>query len=264
MTNLEPSYGPCQDWTDVDAVRGCDCTEESGVTDELLEDAIPAVSELLFSLSGRQFSGVCSRTVRPVGCCVCTGWWQQFNSFPSNVSRVLPYQYDSPSSVVHLGYEPLRGITEVRVDGVVMPSDQYRIDDWRYLVLETPNATWPCCSRLKPPAGEVNTWTVGIEYGMPLPLMGTRAAAKLACEFAKACTPALAGECKLPKRVQSIVRQGFSAVLLDPFDMLDDGKTGVYEVDVFLKAYNPEGLWEDAVVVTPDMMQRSTLTTWRA
>lgn len=263
MTNIEPSYGPCQDWTDLASVRGCDC-DESVVEDAMITDAIPAVSELLFTLSGKQFSGECARTVRPVGCCVCSGWWQSYGTLPYYGGRALPFQYDTPSSVVHLGYEPLRSITEVRVNDVVMPSDKYRIDDWRWLVLETQNESWPCCSRLTPAAGSTDTWSVGITYGMPLPQMATRAAAKLVCEFAKACTPAAAGECKLPKRVQSIVRQGFSAVLLDPFDMLDNGKLGVYEVDAFIKAYNPEGLMEDATVVTPDMMQRSTLTTWRA
>ena len=62
---------------------------------------------------------------------------------------------------------------------------------------------------------------------------------------------------KLPKRVTNVTRQGLSMVVLDPMDFLDDGKTGVYEVDLFLKAYNPAKLQRRATVMSPDIGRRA-------
>lgn len=45
-------------------------------------------------------------------------------------------------------------------------------------------------------------------------------------------------ECKLPKRITSIVRQGISMTVLDPGDFLDKGRTGLPEVDSVLAAFN--------------------------
>lgn len=46
-------------------------------------------------------------------------------------------------------------------------------------------------------------------------------------------------ECKLPKRVTSIARQGISMTILDPQDFLDKGRTGLPEVDTVISVYNP-------------------------
>jgi hypothetical protein len=45
--------------------------------------------------------------------------------------------------------------------------------------------------------------------------------------------------CKLPQRVTNISRQGMSMTLLDPQDFLQDGRTGLYEVDLALRVFNP-------------------------
>lgn len=247
MTNIEPSYGPCEPWTTLASVRTCDCSSEL-VSDELVEAAIPVASELLFILSGRQFTGACTRTVRPVSCS-CVAYANR--------------HYGCRSSVVHLGYEPLLTIEEVRIDGAVVNGDQYRIDDWRWLVLETEDESWPCCTHMVRVLGGLDTWSVRFTYGTPIPQLGVAAANRLTCELAKACSSEAAGECKLPKRVTNIVRQGVTQVLLDPFTFLEEGRLGVYDVDVFLGAFNPARLTEDATVVTPDVTQRSVLTTWR-
>ena len=60
----------------------------------------------------------------------------------------------------------------------------------------------------------------------------------LACELAK--TPAFGDDdsCRLPKRLQSINREGMSAVVLDPFTFLHEGGFGIYEIDTFVNTEN--------------------------
>lgn len=45
--------------------------------------------------------------------------------------------------------------------------------------------------------------------------------------------------CALPQRVTSVSRQGISMDLFDPQDFLNEGRTGIYMVDLFLRAVNP-------------------------
>ena len=49
-----------------------------------------------------------------------------------------------------------------------------------------------------------------------------------------------------------IARQGVSATFIDPALFLDRGMTGVYEMDLFVRAYNPAGIARDARVWSPD------------
>jgi hypothetical protein len=132
--------------------------------------------------------------------------------------------------------------------------NDYRIDDYRYLV-RTDGEAWPCCQDLlADPVNDDNTFSVSYTYGSAPPAAGVLAAADLACELAKSCA---GQECTLPSRVQSITRQGMSMVLLDPFDFLERGKVGIYTVDLFLRAYNPSGLRRPSRVLSPDIGQRA-------
>ena len=97
---------------------------------------------------------------------------------------------------------------------------------------------------------EDGTFEVTFVYGTPPPPAGREAAADLACELLKGWT---GGECNLPRRLTSITRQGVTMALLDPFQFLNEGKVGVYTVDLFLKTYNPGGLHRRAAVMSPDI-----------
>jgi hypothetical protein len=65
------------------------------------------------------------------------------------------------------------------------------------------------------------------------------AARTLAIEFAKLWSDD--ETCALPQRVTSISRQGVSYTLLDSQDFIQEIRTGVYAVDLFLKTSNPDG-----------------------
>jgi hypothetical protein len=81
--------------------------------------------------------------------------------------------------------------------------------------------------------------------------MGKMAARTLAIEFAKLFN----GDdtCALPQRVTSISRQGVSYTLLDSQDFIDEMRTGLYAVDLFLKSVNPDKAKAKARVFSTDV-----------
>lgn len=134
--------------------------------------------------------------------------------------------YEGSTTVVLLG--PVVEVSEVVIEGVPVPSTAYRVDYGRYLV-RTDGQVWPTCQDLNAAPGQPGTWTVAYKRGIPVPIGGSVAAGVLACEFAKAaCNDA---SCQLPKRVQSVTRQGITVALLDNFEDIQDGRTGIWLVD---------------------------------
>ncbi len=65
------------------------------------------------------------------------------------------------------------------------------------------------------------------------------AARTLAIEFAKLWSDD--ETCALPQRVTSVSRQGVSFTILDQQDFIQELRTGLYAVDLFLKTVNPDG-----------------------
>lgn len=75
---------------------------------------------------------------------------------------------------------------------------------------------------------------VTYEYGSkPSPLIQA-AIATLSSELASA--EADTAECRLPERVTSVNRQGVSWTVIDPQEFLEQGRTGIYEIDLAIKA----------------------------
>lgn len=91
---------------------------------------------------------------------------------------------------------------------------------------------------------------VDYKYGLDkLPSSVERAHATLTDELTKA----YAGKpCRLPERITSVSRQGVSWTMIDPYDFLDNGRTGLYEVDSVLSHYNRGGAKARARTFSPD------------
>jgi hypothetical protein len=232
----------CTRWAEIEDLPE-DCAEE--VTDaNVLEDALDFASDLLFVLSGRQFPGECTSTVRPECRHTCRS---------DRVCRCAVHE-------IKLGRSPILEIEEVLIDGEVLDPAFYRVDDWATLV-RLPDADgsrppWPSWQRLDLDAAiDDRTFEVTFTHGRNPPAAGRIAAAYFACEMARNWTPGV--ECKLPKRITSITRQGVSMAILDPFRFLDNGRTGIYEVDLFLSAYNSGGVRRRAAVASPDVGPRA-------
>jgi hypothetical protein len=89
---------------------------------------------------------------------------------------------------------------------------------------------------------------VTYQHGTPPPIAGKRAAVRLANELILAEKGD--AQCALPDSVTSISRQGVSYTLLDPQVYIEKGRTGVYEIDMFIYAANPRGALKKPNVYT--------------
>lgn len=232
----------CNAWATIDDVCA-PCTEvDSGV----MEDMLLVASETLYVLSGRQFRGAgCEATVRP--------------EFPCG----LDYGPCGGPYEVLLPHYPVTEVTEVKVrqrhngDLETLTADQYRLDNHSILVrLEDSDGVyrqWPRQEVRQNSNGTAPYFEVTYTYGQSPPLLGITAARDLACEFALACDPAAAGKCRLPKNVQSIVRQGVSQEFIDVTQFLAEDLMGIHSCDVFLKVFNKAKLRRRASVWSPDL-----------
>lgn len=153
---------------------------------------------------------------------------------------------------------PVDSITEIAIDGAVVPSGAYRVDSRKYLV-RTDGGTWPECQDMSKNAGEDGTWSVTYQRGVSVPVGGQIAAGILACEFAKAACGD--GTCQLPKRVQSVARAGVTvAMMLDTFDDLQRGATGIWLVDSWVASVTQARM--PPMVYSPDLKPKGRRTTW--
>lgn len=250
----QPATSTCAPWaTTADLPEGSACADRP-----LIDTWLQIASDVLWALSGRQYSGVCEATFRPVTGCAPSRW-------PAlrSVAGGWGFCCDEHRSL-DLGVYPIVAVQEVKVDGAVLDAARYRVDDWRYLV-RLPDAdgrrrSWPGIQRLDRGDDQPGTWSLTIQYGSAPPAAGVQAAIALGCELAASADPG-ENECRLPERVTSITRQGVSAVVLDPMDFLTDGRTGIYEVDLFLTATNPGRLSRPPSVLTPASMRKRLVRT---
>lgn len=202
-------------------------------------EAARVASMVLYALSGRKYSGI--QTVvefyEPADRCGCS----------SDCSIICGRR-----PRLRLRGQPVRTVTELvlnwETDPTVIPSSEYKIIDRTYL-RPAHNASWSACRQLK----------VTYSFGSVVPEMGLRAARILGNEILKSIS--CPDQCGLPDRVTSISRQGVSFTVLDPQDFLKDGRTGLYEVDLFLKAVNPDNARKRARVFSPDVPRASRDTT---
>lgn len=238
----------CGPW--VDQVRLCDADDfEPGDLDRAIEVA----SWLLYTGTESRWPGICTDTVRP---CTTSGATQMIQNPVGEGSRPLPvgrwggsdWWGGSPCSCssdilscgckdhpnVLLPGRPVVDVVEVLIDG--QPFHDYVIVDDRWLV-RTDGHQWACCQDLTKPATELGTWEITYEYGSAPPLAGRIAAEALACELARSWQPGDT-ECRLPRRLTQLTREGITMTVMDPFDFLDEGRFGIYEVDAFVTAAN--------------------------
>lgn len=239
----------CEPWIDDEDL--CAPCDTMSTDPDLLATLRESASEILYVLSGRQFPGTCNTsTVRPY--------------LRRNDCGFDPVTRRVDSSQVLLDHFPVASITTVKVresNGgplVTLDSSLYRLDNSQILVrLDDPtgsNPGWPLYQDLNQnEGGDGRFFEVTYAWGQAPPLAGKKAAAVLTCELILACDPSTQGKCRLPARTQSITRQGVAVEFVDAAQFLEDDLTGLYEVDIFLKAYNPHKLRRRATVWSPDL-----------
>ncbi len=224
----------CSLWASVDEMAACcemDITTDATTTEWALQQA----SEMLYRLSGYEYPGICTATVRPCSSylsCWAPGAWYAGDCGCARLSKIRLAGY------------PVAGITSVLIDGEVVPPSEYRVDRGRELVrladADGQMQSWPTCQRLELSSG-IGTFFVTYDYGQNPPLSGVQAAAQLACQIAQQCPGAAGGEtgeCALPAGTVRIARQG---ITIDTqalgIWLLGTQQTGMALVDMFLNVY---------------------------
>lgn len=274
--------GPCSSWINGDDVAACGPELGVGSDHWLLDDVAYMASYLLFELSGRQYPGVCQRTVRPCrDTCGCWGastssgisplYWWGLSSYAGTYgwgwwSEGGDTCGCGTNSYVKLAGYPVRDVSEVKIDGAVLPeidvatgAPNYRLDGRRNLIrMSTPGTppvanAWPACQDLSLEDDQPGTFAITYTWGMDVPALGQRAATQLARELFQACS----GEtCALPTKVTKIARQGIAMERVVPMaDLLRSGSTGLQLVDAFIAASNPTKMRRRPAVWSPDVQE---------
>lgn len=250
----------CSPWLQADDVTICEpCLPEgsSGVGNPAyIERGVLVASWLLYRATGYQFPGLCTDLVRP---CTSNGGFQQLANPTGAGSRLISdggWDWWG-GGACGCGGEPLvcgchvhsnvvlPGTpvvdAEVTIDGA--PFTAFKINNDRQLI-RTDGGQWPCCQDLGKPLTEPGTWGIEYRYGAMPPPDGVLAAEVLACEFARAWEWAAGdatgecADCRLPRRLTSITREGMTAAVMDPFEFLNEGRFGIAEVDYFVNVVN--------------------------
>lgn len=151
---------------------------------------------------------------------------------------------------------PVNAVAEVRVDGQVIPADQYTLNRRGthadlIRVGGTSGPCWPTCQDLEKPITAPGTFSVLYLRGKAVPVAGMRALGSLASQIYKQCTGA--SDCRLPERVRSVTREGITYDMFDPGEWLDQGLTGLRDVDTWLRSVNPHALTQPSAVFSLDL-----------
>ncbi len=237
------------------------CVDEAdwlAVPLEQRQAAIEWATDYLHRALGGQF-GLCPVTVRPCMRRDCNNmgfwwgaWWsgslwtpylwqgQWFNCFCGNVCCC------EPRCQVELA-GPVNSIIEVTIDGVVVDPSTYRVDDNRWRVREG-GLCWPQCPNFDNPAGGEGVWEVTYPRGREVPTSVLNAIGTLAWEWILACRGSSA--CRISSWVVAMDRQGTSFQFVNPVEILTLGLSGIKEIDMLIRAYNPAGLRQQPKVLS--------------
>ena len=221
---------------------------------EFTLEAAQTASNLLWAMSGRKYTGETVVTERYT----CTlrnnrmGPSTRTNSavlFGGDVYNIPSGDYDeyseltadgmSPESRIRLRGRPVNRILAIRNrTGKVLDPSSYYLVDHSTIQIKAGTPWTPC------------NVEITYSYGIPVPTAGKMAARKLAIEFARLWSGD--EDCELPQRVTSVSRQGVSYTILDNQEFIDELRTGLYEIDLFLKVVNPDNARRKSKVFSPD------------
>lgn len=254
---------PCQPWID-----GCDvaaCAQvDYGLAPWIFDTVASEAGAALYLISGRRYSGICTRTVRPCSSsCGCWGgpasygfgpWWWSSVPWGAGFGGWLWWNESgdklgcSPMSRVRLAGYPIRRIISVTIDGIDVPevdgsgNPNWRLDGRRWLTrMDDPSTAipsprfWPGCQNMSLDPDQPGTFEIEYEWGQDVPLLGKNAAIEVANQLWLACGT---GVCVLPSGVTKVTRQGIEIDRSLLENWLDPRKTtGLVNLDLFLQAY---------------------------
>lgn len=213
------------------------------LTDQDREAVTDMAVEFLWRWTGKQF-GVCEWVVRP---CLsrCGGqrpgtYWGR-GPFPGGDTYAFPLEYVCGQCLGRaecdcLGGDafrlpgPVVAVSEIIEDGSVLPSSAYTVSG--NAVVRQDGRNWYRCQDVEDAPDAPGTWQVTYSRGIEVPVGGQIAAGLLADQFARALCGA--SDCSLPQRVQTVTRQGVTVGVLDSFEDVTEGRTGIWLIDSWI------------------------------
>lgn len=239
----------------------------SGASPYVTGTAVKFASDVLWALSGRQF-GFTTVTLRPADQQILdTPFPDAWLSWPGT----QPPPLGANGSGGYYGYwvnaigcgtseiklpAPVHAITAVKIAGVTLATSAYRLDDNRKLV-RIDGFTWPASNNLNVPDTAVGGWSITAQYGLTIPDGAEWAIGELGCEFIKAIN---GEDCRLPRNVSSIARQGVTIQMPDISTFFTKGVTGLYLTDMFITTWNPKRLRARAKTFSVDVAEHRRAT----
>lgn len=241
---------PCEDWPLNEA-----CTRGLDPEQDVDAYAISVATELLWRATAGIY-GTCTVKVRPCGrTCqsAAFAYWPVQTSTGEWINVTCGCE-ESACGCCHVSdiklVGPVASVTEVKIDGVIVVPNTYRIDDGYKLTRVGDAPPWPKCQDLGAAPTAPNTFQITYLKGIPVPVGGQYALAALAAEIKKSCN---GSECRLPARVTSVTRQGISAAMINDIDFLRSGLSGVPEADAWVVSVNPLNQRSQSAVYSPDL-----------
>ena len=252
--------GPCTEWAGVEDIFDCGpCADVATPNYGTAADMLAAATRILYELSNQRYPGLCRHVVRPCRRSDhwdCAGWHHGWGA--CGCGAASPRECGCPSgAVVELPDVPVLQIDSVRVNGSLVASSAYRLDEQRFL-RRIDTDTWPNCQDLTAdPATDDATFQVTYWAGVLPPADGILAVKRLACELYQGC---VGGDCALPANVANLTRLGMDVAFIDPTTIIgEDGLTGIREVDLFLQAERYGRTHGGLLTVSPDRPGRDHL-----
>ena len=235
--------------------------------------AAAAATEFLYQRSGKQFTGSCGPvTIRPVfrpTNADTRGWvfaggggwgygWGASAMGNLGMPPVLALYAEEQGAVIELYDFPVTEILQVKIDGVVIPSDEYELRQHKWLLRMRPTSDfvptqrwgWPSSQIPDLPDTQQGTFSITYMFGQDPGQMGRMAAIALA-EFL--VLPVLGNPTLYPQRTTQVTRQGVTAQITSSIDIIKTGNTGIPIVDLWLNAVNPKQLLRRPRVWSPDI-----------
>lgn len=259
------TVGPCS-WPIPDPT--CCADDWALIPPQIQSEARDYAALILWAATGRQF-GLCEVTVRPCGMKRCQDGGAEFWGYDWSGGTWVPYIFNGtwfncgcpgmcccdPRCQVRL-MGPVDSIVEVLIGGIAVDPNTYFVNDEHWLVRTHPDC-WPRCADQNALVSD-DTFEVTYMRGTPVPNALLRAAATLACEWAKACVGN--DSCRLGNRVTSAIRQGITINMVSPEELLESGLTGLWEVDTVIRAFNPYRNVQRVRVYAPELNVPKTVT----
>jgi hypothetical protein len=207
------------------AVLWCSSADLVEPTSPNATAAIEWASEILFKLSGERFTGL-QQVTETYGSDVFTS----INLRPVVVyGDIVNLPIQTGIRDLRLRHQPVQSVVEVTFQGQLIDPSQYTLRNNAYLVKKY-SVPWVLDT--------IDSLVVTYVYGNQIPGTGKNAAIRLANEYIWKMEGS--DNSALPTRINiSYTRQGETIGVLDPMKYFDDGRTGIYEVDLFLATVNP-------------------------